>query len=63
MPNLNDAFDWAFRRAMSACEDRRLDPPEEPRMMDCRWCEGSGFLHNDPCAMCDQTGQIPDDNL
>ena len=61
MPNLNDAFDWAFRRVMSACEDRRLDPPECP-MRACRPCDGHGFVASDPCIICDGTGEVPEDD-
>ena len=60
MPNLNDAFDWAFRRVLSVFEDRHLDPPADPPTMICRTCEGHGFVASDTCATCDGSGEVPE---
>ena len=56
-----DAFNWAFKKAMSACEDRRLDDPGEPRMVPCRMCDGHGFANSDPCGHCDGYGEVAED--
>ena len=61
MPNLNDAFDWAFRRTMSIFEDRHLDPPADIPMRECRACEGHGFVASDPCIVCDGSGEVPEE--
>ncbi len=55
---LIDSFDWAMHKALRACEERRLDPPAEVKQVECRACEGHGFIASMECPKCDGTGQM-----
>ena len=57
MPNLSDAFDWAFRRTLAVFEDQPSKPSDLPIMV-CRTCNGHGFAVSDPCVVCDGTGEV-----
>jgi hypothetical protein len=43
-------------------EEKAMTPlnSDEPTLIDCHTCDATGFYQNDPCAMCDGTGQIDD---
>jgi len=52
-----DSLAWALMKVLKACEDRRLDPPDEVELVRCPQCEGTAWVNNDPCPMCED-GQV-----
>lgn len=54
--NLGDVTDWAMRKALSACEEARLDPPADLPLMKCVFCDGRGHYKAPHCldSKCDR---------
>jgi hypothetical protein len=50
-------FLYGFENGLQAAQEKALEPPPEPDQEDCKDCEGTGFLNNDPCWGCDSSGK------